>query len=147
MHRTVVLTQNSQAKKIRLRDPNYCCAHHHGIEGPFERLRADLILRSQNLSAPFLTVPNKRSSIIFSTTVPLTLAFQKSNLHGIEHRSTHQGRRKSIETMGWGGVYRFRTGPLPELLDIGVARYRLPPGLFLTSEAQCHANSRLYSLP
>jgi hypothetical protein len=49
--------------------------------------------------------------------------------------------------MGRGRVYRFGTGLLSELLDIGVTRYRLPPGLIFTSEAQCHANSRLYSLP
>ena len=42
-------------------------------------------------------------------------------------------------------MYRFGTGSSPELLDIGVFMDRLAPGLFLTSEAQCHANSQLYS--
>ena len=54
------------------------------------------------------------------------------------------GKRKLIETMGREDVYRFDTGSSPKLLDIGVLRDRLSPGLFHPSEAQCHANSRLY---
>ena len=44
-------------------------------------------------------------------------------------------------------MYRFGTGSSFELLDIGVQKDTLTPGLFLTSEAQCHANSQLYSWP
>jgi hypothetical protein len=51
--------------------------------------------------------------------------------------------------MGRGGVYRLNTGPLPELLDIGVERYRVPPGLFLKlrrhNVTQTHGNSARYA--
>jgi len=40
------------------------------------------------------------------------------------------GRRKLIETMGRGGVYRFVTGSSNELLDIGALRTTLSPGCF-----------------
>jgi hypothetical protein len=54
------------------------------------------------------------------------------------------GKRKLIETMGREDVYRFDTDSSLKLLDIGVLRDRLSPGFFHPSEAQCHANSRLY---
>jgi predicted ATPase len=38
----------------------------------------------------FLDASEEGSPIIFSTTVPLTIALPKSNLHEIEHRPTHQ---------------------------------------------------------
>jgi hypothetical protein len=78
-----------------------------------------------------------------STTVPLTGKVLKPTLLGIEHCSTYHGRRKFIETMGGESVYRLGTGLWPILLDIGVLRYRLTPGLYLIPEAQCHADLRL----
>src|SRR5260370_941423 len=89
----------------------------------------------------------KASPTIRSTTAPLTSAVPKPILHGIGHCPTYQDRRKSIETMGREGVYRFETGSSTELLDIGVLRDTLSPGFSLPSEAQCHVNSRLYSSP
>jgi hypothetical protein len=85
------------------------------------------------------------SPISFGTTVPLTQYGQNSILLAFEHCPTRGDRRKLIETMGRVSVYRFGTGSSTELLDIGVVKHRLAPGLILTSEAQCHANSQLYS--
>ena len=86
-------------------------------------------------------------SITLGTTVLLTGTGPKSILLGIEHCPTYQGRRKPIEKMDREGVYRFNTGSSLELLDIGALRYRLPPGLYYTSEAQCHVNSQLFCSP
>lgn len=83
--------------------------------------------------------------IAFGTTVPLTQHGWNPILLAFEHCPTRGDRRMLIETMGRVPVYRFGTGSSPELLDIGVFRNRLAPGFFLTSEAQCHANSQLYS--
>jgi len=79
----------------------------------------------------------------FSTTVPLTGVVLKPTLTGIEHCPTCHDRRKLIETMGGESVYRLGTGLWPNLLDIGVLRYRLTSGLYLIPEAQCHADLRL----
>ena len=69
------------------------------------------------------------SPINVSTTVPLTQIGPNPILHEIEHYATHGDRRKLIETMGREPVYRLGTGSEPNLLDIGVPRYRLAPGL------------------
>jgi hypothetical protein len=87
------------------------------------------------------------SPIKSSTRVPLTQTVPKPILHEIGTLSHLSGRRKLIETKGQDGVYRFETGSLRGLLDIGVLTDTLPPGLFHPSEAQCHVNSWLYSLP
>ena len=90
---------------------------------------------------------NQAGTIILGTTVPLTRTVPKPILHWIGHCPTYQGRRKLIERIGRVGVYRFETGSSSELVDIGVLRDTLSPGLFQTSEAQCHVNSQLYSWP
>jgi hypothetical protein len=79
---------------------------------------------------------------MFGTGVPLLLAIDKTMLREIEALPGPHVRRKSSERKGSGGVYRYNTGSESELVDIGVQRVRMPPGLFCTSEAQCHADSQ-----
>ena len=79
---------------------------------------------------------------MFGTGVPLLLAIDKTMLREIEALPGPCARRKSSESKGSGGVYRYNTGSESELVDIGVQRVRMPPGLFRTSEAQCHEDSQ-----
>jgi hypothetical protein len=118
--------------------------------GSFAVLSAPLgssSLKNPNLSAiVFLrrkarTLPSQQS-YAFSTTVLLTLFEQKTSLCRIDHCPTPEDRRKSIESTGMVGVYRLKTGSETELLDIGVQRDRVPPGLYYASEAPCHVDSR-----
>ncbi len=69
-----------------------------------------------------------KGPIRISTAVLLTSTSLEPTLHGIEHCPTHRGRRIHSEKVGAGAVYRFATGSYPELLDIRVLRYIVPPG-------------------
>ena len=81
---------------------------------------------------------------LFSTIVLLLSPIKKTMLCAIGTLAQPIDRRMPSESIRLGWVYRYKTSSRCELLDIGVQRVRMPPGLFATLEAQCHANSQSF---